>query len=55
MKTQLLITIDHPEDGSVDGLITYSIIPMVHDINSDTPDNYSITIERLGNTEGLNS
>ena len=55
MKTQLLITIEHDEESSVDGLINYTINPMVHDINSDTPDNYSITIERLGNTEGLKS
>lgn len=55
MKTQLLITIEHDEESSVDGLINYTINPMVHDINSDTPDNYSITVERLDNTEGLKS
>jgi hypothetical protein len=51
MKTQLLLTIEHDEESSVDGLITYSIIPMVQDINSDTPNNYSITVERLETTK----
>jgi hypothetical protein len=47
MKTQLLVTIEHPEDGSVDGLINYTLNPMVHDINSDIQDGYSVTVERL--------
>lgn len=55
MVTQLLITIDHPEDESVDGLINYTINPMVHDINSDLPTYFQVTIERLDNTEGLKS
>lgn len=47
MKTQLLITIEHAEDVSVDGLITYTISPMINDIDSDIGEGYSITWERL--------
>jgi hypothetical protein len=47
MKTQLLITIEHAEDVSVDGLITYTISPMINDMDSDIGEGYSITWERL--------
>jgi hypothetical protein len=55
MKTQLLITIEHAEDRSVDGLITYHFSPMIKDMNDDIGDGYLITLERLDNTEGLKS
>jgi hypothetical protein len=48
MKTKLLLTIEHADDVSVDGLITYHFNPMIHDMNSELLEQgYSITLERL--------
>jgi hypothetical protein len=47
MKTKILITIEHPDDRSADGLITYHFNPMLNDMNHDLGEGYSVTLERL--------
>lgn len=44
MKTSLLITIEHPDDVSADGLIEYAIKPVLNDINADSDNGWSVTI-----------
>jgi hypothetical protein len=44
MKTSLLITIEHPDNVSADGLIEHAIKPVLNDINADSDNGWSVNI-----------
>jgi hypothetical protein len=55
MKTQLLITVEHPDQYPATRFIDIAIKGVLQDINKDCDEGWSVTYTDIINNEGLKS
>lgn len=47
MKTQVTITIEHPDNMSADWVVADVIVPFINDVNADSDQDWKLSISKI--------